>query len=174
MGVLIRWSASRSITAKVKCCRNMRAAWMLGTAVLWRLPAGFFKIYSHDLALHEKMKICLFSFGVTFMGIILRGCMSFFLHRRFAVNILDQSPFAGYCSGSPRIKDKLYWHTHTTHEKTEPAQTKGLQTGVSTWKNTQTHGREITRESREAHCVALWNIFDIKLSILYIFFINES
>lgn len=56
------------------------------------------KSYSHNLALkglREEMKNRPFFFSfVPYMGIILRGCTSFFLLYRFAVNILDQSSLA--------------------------------------------------------------------------------
>ena len=63
------------------------------------------KSYSHDLALkgvHEEMKTMHLFFPpfVAYMGIILSGCVSFFLHYRLAVNILDQSPLAKCCNGS--------------------------------------------------------------------------
>ncbi len=58
----------------------------------------------------KRWKPCTFFLPlVTYMGILLRGWMSFFLHHGFAVNILDQSPLAKCCNGSRWVKDSAGW-----------------------------------------------------------------
>lgn len=104
---------------------------------------------------------------VTYMGVILGGCISFFLHHRVAVNILDQSPLAKCCNGSHWVKDsagwllgfygaawsqraelplpgEYGWYHSCTHRHTEPRKQKGSDTpacveGVWSHPHVRTH-----------------------------------